>query len=91
MKLIEILSEDRLEGLKEKLSHLDRYEEHSPKFSPRGDGFILKFFLEKSITDNLFEEIKRIIQQEGFTILDSDREYDVEPGEKIHRPYILFK
>lgn len=91
MKLIEILSEDNLEGLREKLSNLDRYEEHSPKFISRGDRFLLKFYLEKSIADDLFEEIKRIIQQEGFTILESDREYEVEPGEKILRPYILFK
>ena len=87
MKLIEILGKDNLAGLREKLLGFKDYKPHlteGPNYNT------LKFWSNEIIPEDDFEKIEIIIKEEGFTIIKSDNDFEVE-DDRTRRPFIRFK
>lgn len=88
MKLIEILGKDNLAGLREKLLGFKDYKPHlteGPNYNT------LKFWSNEIIEEDDFKKIEIIIKEEGFTIIKSDNDFEVEGKERTRRPFIRFK
>ena len=87
MKLIEILGKDNLAGLREKLLGFKNYK---PRLTEGANYYTLKFWSNEIIDEEDFEKIKNIIKEEGFTIIKSDNDFEVE-DDRTRRPFIRFK
>lgn len=87
MKLIEILGKDNLAGLREKLLGFKNYKPHLTE----GVNYnTLNFHSNETIPEDEFEKIKNIVKEEGFTIVKSDNDFEVE-DDRTRRPFIRFK
>lgn len=89
MKLVEILGKDNLAGLREKLLGFKNYK---PLLTEGANYSTLNFHSNETIPEDDFEKIKNIIKAEGFTVIKSDNDFEVEDdNDRTRRPFIRFK
>jgi|11BtaG_2_1085332.scaffolds.fasta_scaffold02557_5 hypothetical protein len=87
MKLVEILGKDNLAKLEKKLEQFIKYDPHLTQ----GINYnTVTFYSKETIPLDKFEHILDSITSEGYSIIKSDNDYEVE-DDRFRRPFIRFK
>ena len=87
MKLVEILGRDNLEKLEKELEQFAKYEPHLTQ----GINYnTVTFYSKETIPLGTFKQILNSITSDGYDIIKSDNDYEVE-DDRFRRPFIRFK